>query len=106
MLYAAMIVCSLATAPDCLFLEDERGPYETFQECDSRNQELLRFLRRRHAPMTFALFCSEELPTPAEQRRVQLALLWKLHEDYPDMAPAPVVPQPEGVETRSSGQEV
>lgn len=106
MLYAVTIVCSLAMAPNCLLLEDDLGPYETFQECHARNQEILRHTRRRHAPMTFALFCNEEKPTPAERERVQLALLWQLHEDYPTVVPAPIVPRPDDVETQSSGEEI
>lgn len=39
MFYATLLACSLFTA-DCIELQDERGPYKTFDECKGRIEEM------------------------------------------------------------------
>jgi len=58
-----MLVCSMVVQDSCIELKDNRGPYETHNECVLRAEEMSRDIQSLlYVPHSFAYKCLTEEP--------------------------------------------
>lgn len=56
MFQALVLVCMIYQPDDCLMLEDQRGPYKTYEQCEARAYEMSRAVHkhmRRYKPISW-----------------------------------------------------
>ena len=60
MFEALLMVCALSMPGECVRFDDTRGPYETFDQCKVRSQEMAVGVARLFpTPATYSFKCKE-----------------------------------------------
>ena len=61
MFEAMLLVCALATPDECVRVDDTRGPYETYAQCEARAYEMANgVVRMFPVPATYSFKCRQQ----------------------------------------------